>query len=91
MRKWNEILRNLIYCRNNCVVHNIFFGFKFFDYFIMRIYIFRKIIEQKLSIGDFTYLLGIFNGLKDDILNLVADLAKLEESNLAIKNYKCKF
>lgn len=51
-------------------------------------YLVWEIIEQKLSIGDFTYLLGIFSGLKDNILNLVGDLAKLEESKLAIRNYK---
>ncbi len=51
-------------------------------------YLVWEIVEQKLSIGDFTYLLGIFSGLKDNILNLVGDLAKLEESKLAIRNYK---
>lgn len=46
-----------------------------------------NITQGQNQIGDFSYYLGIYTSLSTSLFNLIEDLAKMGESELAIKNY----
>ncbi len=48
----------------------------------------KNILSGEGQVGDFVYLMGIFNTFKSNLTAMVADISKLSESEYAIRKYK---
>jgi len=66
---------------------SIFNTIPMFGVLIAMVFVTKNILNNSGQIGDFVYYMGIFVTLKDNLIGLIEDLSRLQESDYAINKF----